>query len=111
MHIPAVNPQGIQRLYEEGEEAEEPDEGIEGGVEEEEEEEEQREKECRDSKEGLCDRTQSKDQPSSERRSRRLKSEVGANHNISQSERTSVPIFLHFGFVQWFYLPSHQCKM
>ncbi|KAL2102272.1 hypothetical protein ACEWY4_001440 [Coilia grayii] len=64
---------GIQRLYEEGEELEEQDEGIEGGVDEEEEEEE-REKECRD-KEGLCERTQNKDQPSAERRSRRLKSE------------------------------------
>ncbi|XP_031438860.1 lysine-specific demethylase 5A isoform X2 [Clupea harengus] len=65
---------GIQRLYEEGEDTEDQDEGIEGGVDEEDEEEEEQEKECRD-RDGLCDRTQNKDQPASERRSRRLKSE------------------------------------
>lgn len=74
MHCGLV--QGIQRLYEEGEDTEDQDEGIEGGVDEEDEEEEEQEKECRD-RDGLCDRTQNKDQPASERRSRRLKSEVG----------------------------------
>ncbi|XP_041935566.1 lysine-specific demethylase 5A isoform X2 [Alosa sapidissima] len=64
---------GLQRLYDEGEDTEDQDEGIEGGADEDEEEEE-REKECRD-REGLCDRPQNKDQPATERRSRRLKSE------------------------------------
>lgn len=90
--------QGIQRLYEEGEEPEEPDEGVEGGAEEEEEEEEEREKECRD-REGLCERPQNKDQPTAERRSRRLKSEVGTKDDgkrcvESTSSNTSLSVNL-----------------
>ncbi|KAL0962770.1 hypothetical protein UPYG_G00345120 [Umbra pygmaea] len=63
---------GIQRLYEEGDDGEEQDEGM--GDERGEEEEDDEEDRDRDS---LSDGTLNKDRPLPERRSRRLKSEVG----------------------------------
>ncbi|KAJ8006852.1 hypothetical protein DPEC_G00111520 [Dallia pectoralis] len=63
---------GIQRLYEEVEDGEEQDEGM-GEDRGDDEDEEDREKD-RDS---LCDGTLNKEHPLPERRSRRLKSEVG----------------------------------
>ncbi|XP_041724646.2 lysine-specific demethylase 5A isoform X2 [Coregonus clupeaformis] len=62
---------GIHRLYEEGDDGEEQDEGMgeEGGEEEEDEEDRERD--------SLSDGTPNKDCPLPERRSRRLKTEVG----------------------------------
>lgn len=72
--LPIALNQGVQRLYDEGADGEEVDEGVGEEAMEEDEQEEEDENDKEKDKEG--DVTQTKDQLSSERRSRRLKSEV-----------------------------------
>ncbi|KPP80172.1 lysine-specific demethylase 5A-like [Scleropages formosus] len=75
---------GIHKLYEEGEDGEEVDEAVErDGRREEEEEEVGQEVDAEaEGEDSLCDKTQSKDRPQPERRSRRLKSAERDNKEL-----------------------------